>query len=828
MAKKASKPKTRARTRDDGGGGRSSVPGGRNASGDDRAAPGASGAPPPPPGNGGNGGEPRPGNGNGHALPVPTSPPTEEEIAAASTAEQLALRILAAKISGKVLNDMSALFDELIGEKSHLLDDDDEEDDGWIDDRRERERALLEEGIADVLEECPDFTSINLSAPLSDPDITRDAEKLREVLVEHPALGATTFEDRFSREQIQRMVRRDIKVRFKRDTKYNEHVADEVPGSDMKRYGSRGRTTSKGTFSKTDDFESGGGLAALFTGGWMRVAKDRIDPDAWSHQHGGERKTERKNWRQVFRITEKDGRKSVLEVPREKLAGDGSAALKLLAKAGVHVVHRARALKALVRFLRFKPKREIIRLQRPGWDEIDGYWVFVRPDEVITPPGMPTTANVSYVLESSVTQHGLHVAGTVEEWKTGIAATVRGNSNVALSFGTFFAAPLLHFASEPGGGNQLFGRSTIGKTMVSDLGQTIYGWPHETADDAFGVSWGGTEAGFDALALARADLGLPLDEITLSDPRTAEQIVYKVALGTKGPRATSTGQLRETTHAYVLVLSTGEKSLAEFIPHLQEGARKRLVDVPAEVQPGSAFETIPPAQLHIEGKRLFEAMKRQHGAVGRAWQRHLVNLGPAKIKEQLHEHCEAFLALPEVLAVAEKAHPSVKAVVNRFALYAAALHMAIEAGLLPWTVAEADAGIAACMNRWVQQLGNIDTAGELVRGANEIIASIKTSLPDRFIGIHKMKKGGWSPVTDADKAKQATSETFDGYAKPDRILVRSEAWKQFCHGFDPAEVATYLRRQGKLIAEGERLTRAEQVIGRVERFYVLTLTALTA
>src|SRR5262245_59419148 len=197
----------------------------------------------------------------------------------------------------------------------------------------------------------------------------------------------------------------------------------------------------------------------------------------------------------------------------------------------------------------------------------------------------------------------------------------------------------------------------------------------------FGVTWAGSEAGFDALALARTDLGLPLDEITLADRRSAEQIVYKLASGTKGPRATSTGHLRETEHASVLVLSTGEKSLSEFIDKdLQEGARKRLVDVPAEVQPGSAFETIPREQIHTASKRLFDAMKRQHGAVGRDWQRHLVDIGPDKLKAHLHEHREAFLALLEVVAVAATAHPQVRAVVNRFALYAAALHMAIAAG----------------------------------------------------------------------------------------------------------------------------------------------------
>src|SRR5262245_17566358 len=254
----------------------------------------------------------------------------------------------------------------------------------------------------------------------------------------------------------------------------------------------------------------------------------------------------------------------------------------------------------------------------------------------------------------------------------------------------------------------------------------------------FGVTWAGSKAGFDALALARTDLGLPLDEITLADRRMAEQVVYKLASGTKGPRATSIGQLRETAHASVLVLSTGEKSLAQFIGKgLQEGARKRLIDVPAEVRPGSAFETIPREQIHVVGRRLFDAMKRQHGAVGRDWQRYLVEIGPDRLKADLDRHREAFLALPEVVGIAEQAHPQVRAVVNRFALYAAALRMAIEANLLPWSVAQADAAIAACMGRWVAERGNLDTAGEIVRAARQVEADLVARLNDRFIRIHK-------------------------------------------------------------------------------------------
>ncbi len=129
----------------------------------------------------------------------------------------------------------------------------------------------------------PDFAAINNLPPNSDPDIARDAGQLKDVLTKC-AIGATEFKGKFSRAQLERMVKRDLKTRFKKDPKYSKHVREDVPGSDVKAYGSRGRTSSKGTFAKAANYENGGGLAALLTGGWMRVAKDRIDPVAWSHQ----------------------------------------------------------------------------------------------------------------------------------------------------------------------------------------------------------------------------------------------------------------------------------------------------------------------------------------------------------------------------------------------------------------------------------------------------------------------------------------------------------------------------------------------------------------
>jgi len=358
-------------------------------------------------------------------------PRSAADIANEQTAEQLAIRIWAAVVSRKVLDSMAALFDELIHEK-YLIDDDDEEgdDESWVDDQCKRERRVLDEGIKCGFDNYPNIDAINRLPPSDLPkDLVPDAEQLSAVL-KKCAIGSTRFEQK-PHEQLARLVRIALKERFEKDAKYRVHVREDVPGLDIKSYGSRGRTSSKGTFARSEGFENGGGLAALLSGGWIRVAKDRIDPHAWSHEFAPERKTENKHWRHCFVITERDGRRSFLEIPRQALAGTGKPAISLLMKAGVHVVRRDAANKALVRFLGFKPRREIVRMPRPGWAEIDGRWIFVRPDETII--GTPKRRDTTYILDAAVGRHhGLHVAGTTEEWAAEVAEPLRGNSNVTL------------------------------------------------------------------------------------------------------------------------------------------------------------------------------------------------------------------------------------------------------------------------------------------------------------------------------------------------------------------------------------------------------------
>src|SRR5262245_31584552 len=170
-------------------------------------------------------------------------PRTDDDIANEQTVEQLALRIWAATVAQNALSAMSALIDELI--QSHLLDDDDEEaDESGLDAHKKREKEIFDEAIADALDRHPDFNSVNELPPNSDPDIARDAEQLKDALAKC-AIGATKFRERFPRAQLARMVKRDLEIFFKKDPRYREHARQDVPGSDVKAYGSRGRTSSK-------------------------------------------------------------------------------------------------------------------------------------------------------------------------------------------------------------------------------------------------------------------------------------------------------------------------------------------------------------------------------------------------------------------------------------------------------------------------------------------------------------------------------------------------------------------------------------------------------
>ena len=323
------------------------------------------------------------------------------------------------------------------------------------------------------------------------------------------------------------------------------------------------------------------------------------------------------------------------------------------------------------------------------------------PDDTIVPAGFDGPRPVLQTASLHV-QHGLDVRGSVEQWIEQIARPMAGNSNVHLCVGTMFAGPLLKFAHEAPGFFHFWGSSKIAKSLVGAVGQSVYGPPKVPGEaDAFGASWQATAVGLERYAVLRSDVGGYFDEIGEGTAKDIRPAVYALANGSTKLRGTQDLNLRRMESFRILGISTGEPTMESYLSsggeRVPPGLKVRLVDVPAEVQPDSAFETCPREQIQDLAKQFYTLTSELHGAVGRAWLQHLVDLGAETIGAQVGRHRDEWLQLPAVAAVRAKANVQVRSILNRFALVAAALRMAIEAKLLPWSIDDTDCGVAACM-----------------------------------------------------------------------------------------------------------------------------------
>src|SRR6516225_5717725 len=466
---------------------------------------------------------------------------------------------------------------------------------------------------------------------------------------------------------------------------------------------------------------------------WDRICTTRIDLLALTRDRREE------NWGTYIVITNRDGGRKKLAIPHALTAADKVADIaSLLASLGVGVVPSKQARQLLVQFLTLEVPERITAVPQIGWHSSGGTWLFVLPDETIVPAGFDGPQPVLQTASLHV-QHGLDVSGTVEQWIDQVAAPMAENSNVHLCVGTAFAGPLLKWASEPPGMFHLWGTSKIAKSLVGAIGQSVWGRPKVPGEpDAFGASWTATAVGLERYAVLRSDVGGYFDEIGEGAPKVIRPAVYVLANGSSKLRGTRDIDLRPMESFRILGISTGEPTIEAYLSSGGEkvpaGLKVRLVDVPAEVEPDSAFENCSADGIEELGKRFYPLTLRLHGAVGRAWLQHLVDLGSEEIAARLRRHRDEWLALPAVAAVRKTAIAQVRSILNRFALSAAALRIAIEASLLPWSINDTDLGVASCMTRWLKsRRGRLDLTGEMLSAIEQMRTILNANLHGRFI-----------------------------------------------------------------------------------------------
>ena len=166
--------------------------------------------------------------------------------------------------------------------------------------------------------------------------------------------------------------------------------------------------------------------------------------------------------------------------------------------------------------------------------------------------------------------------------------------------------------------------------------------------------------------------------------------------------------------------------------------------------------------------------------------------------------------------------------IRRFALHAAALRMAIEAGLWPWSIASSDRAIAACTLRWAADKGLPVTTVEEKAAEQKLRQAIEAERA-KFVILekHPGRGGGlFVPIPEhaiiyENPAAFKEAGTLYGFIKIDgentRILVPPDAFGRLTAacGIEHDALVDYLQRKGSLEIKNEK------VRNKTERYFVL-------
>ena len=266
--------------------------------------------------------------------------------------------------------------------------------------------------------------------------------------------------------------------------------------------------------------------------------------------------TTRGNWRQF-------------SMPMHCLRGDGADIRGELLDMGLMINPDQRQ-----RFNRYlqgpPPKRQATCTTMVGWTNK----AFVFPDEVIG----DSSAEVVFQTDGRIGDE-CSVGGSLDGWRTNIARLAVGNPLMLISLCAAFAGPLLRDCHAENGGVHVVGNSSAGKSTLLKISVSVWG------DRNYRRSWLATANGLEGAAALHNDALLALDEISEADPKDVGAIVYMLSNGAGKSRASRTGGSRPVTRWRVMLLSTGELSIASTME--EGGARQkagqavRLLDLPA-------------------------------------------------------------------------------------------------------------------------------------------------------------------------------------------------------------------------------------------------------
>lgn len=197
---------------------------------------------------------------------------------------------------------------------------------------------------------------------------------------------------------------------------------------------------------------------------------------------------------------------------------------------------------------------------RCGWHRVGEHTIFVLGPDMLTREGSNPDVVIERGSDRARLWRGLHASGNYEGHLEALRAAWAASPVCAAAICAALAAPLLKPLAAPLFAVHLAGDSSRGKSSMLKIAASVYGAPQ---DEEWVTSWNATSVGHEVRASLLCDLPLCIDEAGVVDARDRERAVYMLINGVGRVRGAREGGLREGHSWRTVVLSTGERMLAE-------------------------------------------------------------------------------------------------------------------------------------------------------------------------------------------------------------------------------------------------------------------------
>ena len=516
------------------------------------------------------------------------------------------------------------------------------------------------------------------------------------------------------------------------------------------------------------------------------------------------------SWGLLLEWRDDDGRVHRWSMPKAMLAGDGGAVREELFSRGLFVSTDTKARARLLEFLSTVDTPVRARaVQKVGWAGS----AFALPHITV---GDTSTDRVIFQNPDAGSHH-YGSAGTLGEWQENVARLAIGNSRLVFMMSAAFVGPILSPATEEGGGVNLVGGSSTGKTTGLKAAVSVWGPP------SFMRTWRATGNGLEGVAAQHSETLLCLDELGQLEPREAGPVAYMLGNGQGKVRASRSGGSRAPATWNIMYLSTGEVSLADIAREGKPGKSPmagqevRILDVPADAGKGMGlFENIHGADSpEAFSRQIKSAGDEYYGTASLAFIEQL-----AAIHGDVGDMIAASVADFVATHVPPGADGQVQRAARRFGLVAAAGELATALDILPWPKNEAFGAAGVMFRAWVARRGGVGSAEDRnIR--DRLMAFIEAHGSSRFSPIVQPDNSFDRPIMN--RAGFYSNRLVDGQTVREYWFF-TEAFKEVFAGFDQATVTRSLISAGLLHPDSKNKSSTSKPLPELgqKRVYVVT------